>query len=49
MAFVTREKARLYWRADGDEAKPPLLLLNSLGTDHAMWNAVMPLLTRDFR
>jgi 3-oxoadipate enol-lactonase / 4-carboxymuconolactone decarboxylase len=49
MAFVMQDKVRLYWRADGDEGKPPLLLLNSLGTDHAMWDAVMPLLTRDFR
>jgi 3-oxoadipate enol-lactonase/4-carboxymuconolactone decarboxylase len=44
-----REKARLYWRADGDEGKPPLLLLNSLGTDHAMWDAVMPFFMHDFR
>jgi 3-oxoadipate enol-lactonase/4-carboxymuconolactone decarboxylase len=49
MAFVMRDKVRLYWRADGDEGRPPLLLLNSLGTDHAMWDAVMPLLMRDFR
>ncbi|MBV9566977.1 MAG: 3-oxoadipate enol-lactonase, partial [Hyphomicrobiales bacterium] len=49
MAFVMRDKARLYWRVDGDEGEPPLLLLNSLGTDHAMWDAVMPLLMRDFR
>jgi 3-oxoadipate enol-lactonase/4-carboxymuconolactone decarboxylase len=49
MAFVMQDKVRLYWRADGDEGKPPLLLLNSLGTDHAMWDAVMPLLMRDFR
>jgi len=49
MAFVMQDKVRLYWRADGDEGKPPLLLLNSLGTDHAMWDGVMPLLTRYFR
>lgn len=48
MAFVTREGARLYWRADGDPAKPALLFLNSLGTDHAMWDAVTPPLTRVF-
>lgn len=49
MAFVTRDAVRLYWRADGDEGKPSLLLLNSLGTDHAMWDAVMAFLLRDFR
>ena len=48
MAFVTRDGVRLYWRADGDPAKPPLLFLNSLGTDHAMWDAVTPTLGRDF-
>ena len=49
MAFVTRDGVRLYWRADGNAGKPPLLLLNSLGTDHAMWDAVMPQLSREFR
>jgi 3-oxoadipate enol-lactonase / 4-carboxymuconolactone decarboxylase len=49
MPFVTREGVRLYWRADGDGEKPALLLLNSLGTDHAMWGDVAHLLVRDFR
>ncbi len=49
MAFATHDGVRLYWRADGSPEKPALLLLNSLGTDHAMWDAVTPSLTRDFR
>jgi len=49
MAFVTRDGVRLYWRADGNEGKPALLLLNSLGCDHAMWDAVTALLVRDYR
>ncbi|HMK66912.1 MAG TPA: alpha/beta fold hydrolase, partial [Stellaceae bacterium] len=49
MPFVSREGARLYWRVDGNQEKPALLLLNSLGTDHAMWSAVVPALVRDFR
>lgn len=49
MAFVEREGARLYWRSDGNADKPALLLLNSLGTDHAMWDGVTPLLARHFR
>ncbi|SEC51976.1 4-carboxymuconolactone decarboxylase /3-oxoadipate enol-lactonase [Rhizobiales bacterium GAS188] len=48
MAFTTREGARLYWRTDGNAENPALLFLNSLGTDHAMWDAVTPPLTRDF-
>ena len=45
MPFVTRDTTRLYWRADGHSSRPALLLLNSLGTDLAMWDAVVPLLT----
>jgi 3-oxoadipate enol-lactonase/4-carboxymuconolactone decarboxylase len=49
MPFARRDGVRLYWRADGDPGKPALLLLNSLGTDHAMWDAVTALLIRDFQ
>lgn len=49
MPFTTRQGVRLYWRADGHTDRPPLLLLNSLGTDHAMWDRVIPDLTKDFR
>ena len=49
MPFATRDGARLYWRADGDPAKPALLLGNSLGTDHALWDPVMPQLIERFR
>ncbi len=49
MPFVTRDGARLYWRVDGDPAKPALLLGNSLGTDHTLWEPVLLPLARDFR
>jgi len=49
MPFVTRADARLYWRADGDPALPPLVLVNSLGTDHCLWDPVMPRLADFFR
>jgi 3-oxoadipate enol-lactonase/4-carboxymuconolactone decarboxylase len=49
MPFVTYAGARLYWRADGDPALPPLLLVNSLGTDHCLWDPVMPRLADYFR
>lgn len=48
MPFVHREGARLYWRFDGHPDRPPLVLLNSLGTDHALWEPVMPGLMRHF-
>jgi 3-oxoadipate enol-lactonase/4-carboxymuconolactone decarboxylase len=44
MPFVTHADARLFWRQDGDPAKPPLLLLNSIGTDHASWDRTLPFL-----
>jgi len=47
--FVIRDGARLYWRGDGDPASPPLLLGNSLGTEHALWAPVVPALQRHFR
>ena len=49
MPFVTRDGARLFWRADGHPGRPPLLLLNSLGTDHAMWDGVVRALSGRFR
>lgn len=49
MPFVNREGVRLYWRADGEADKPALLLLNSIGCDMGLWDAVVPHLTPRFR
>jgi 3-oxoadipate enol-lactonase/4-carboxymuconolactone decarboxylase len=49
MPFATHAGARLYWRTDGDPSLPPLLLGNSLGTDHCLWDPVMPRLADFFR
>ena len=49
MPFVEREGVRLYWREDGTPDRPPLLLLNSLGTDMSMWDAVVRELRDAFR
>lgn len=49
MPFLQRDGARLFWRLDGDPARPVLTLLNSLGTDHTLWEPVMPVLLRRFR
>ena len=48
MPFVDRAGVRIYWRSDGHPAAPPLLLSNSLGTDCAFWDPVMPRLTEYF-
>jgi 3-oxoadipate enol-lactonase len=39
---------RLYFRTDGDPAKPCVVLSNSLGTDLSMWDAQAASLVRDF-
>ncbi len=49
MPFTTREGVRLYWRLDGAEDRPPLMLLNSIGTDMSLWDAVLPHLLPAFR
>src|SRR5690606_3010839 len=49
MPFVHRDGARLYWRIDGHPDRPPLLLLNSLGTDHSLWEPLMPGLLARYR
>lgn len=49
MPFVQNDGARLYWRCDGPDGAPALLLSNSIGTDHALWEPVMPALMRAFR
>src|SRR3546814_15686836 len=49
MPFAEGQQGRLYWRVDGRADAPPLLLLNSLGTDFATWEQVVPLLCDRFR
>ena len=49
MPFVHSDGARLYWRVDGDPSLPPLVLGHSLGTDHGLWDPVMPRLLDAFR
>jgi 3-oxoadipate enol-lactonase len=40
---------RLFYRFDGPEDAPVVLFSNSLGTDHAMWDGLVPTLTSRFR
>lgn len=49
MPFAVRDGVRLYWRLDGDDAAPPLVLLNSIGTDMALWDGCIAALARRFR
>lgn len=49
MPFATRDGVRLYWKLDGAADRPPLVLLNSIGTDMALWDAAVPALATNFR
>jgi 3-oxoadipate enol-lactonase/4-carboxymuconolactone decarboxylase len=49
MPFATSNGARIYWKMEGSEDKPALVLLNSIGTDMSLWDAAMPALLASFR
>lgn len=49
MPFATNGNVRLYWRQDGRDGMPPVLLLHPILTDHTAWDRVVPLLTDHFR
>ena len=48
MAFIQRPGANLYWKRDGRDDAPALLLLNSIGTDMDLWDGVLPHLRNRF-
>jgi 3-oxoadipate enol-lactonase/4-carboxymuconolactone decarboxylase len=41
MPFTTRGGVRIYWKLEGGEEKPPLVLLNSIGTDMSLWDRAL--------
>lgn len=49
MPFADNGGTRLYWRSDGLADKPPLLLLNSIGTEMGSWETTVPHLIPQFR
>lgn len=48
MAFTQRPGAQIYWKRDGRDSAPALLLLNSIGTDMDLWDGVLPYLRDRF-
>ncbi len=48
MPLLHKDGRQIYWRTDGDPAKPKLMLLNSLGTEQGLWGPVMPRLLESF-
>ena len=49
LSFIKTAKARLFYRWDGPEGHPTLVLSNSLGTTHAMWEPQIAALSEHFR
>lgn len=49
MPFTTRHGVRLYWRLEGAEGAPPLVLLNSIGTDMGLWDGALPFVSPRYR
>jgi 3-oxoadipate enol-lactonase / 4-carboxymuconolactone decarboxylase len=49
MPFVDSQGCRIYYRLEGLAAKPLLVLVHSLGTDHGMWELQMPALLSRFQ
>ncbi|WP_206239300.1 3-oxoadipate enol-lactonase [Novosphingobium terrae] len=48
MAFTDVPGGRLYWKRDGRDDAPALVLLNSIGTDMDLWDEVLPHLRDNF-
>ncbi|RYY27101.1 MAG: 3-oxoadipate enol-lactonase [Sphingomonadales bacterium] len=48
MPFVIQNGARIYWKLEGERSNPPLVLLNSIGSDMDLWAPVLPLLRPHF-
>ncbi len=49
MPFVNLENTRIFYRFEGADARPVLVLSHSLGVDHGMWDPQMPALLNHFR
>ncbi|KQU48100.1 3-oxoadipate enol-lactone hydrolase [Sphingomonas sp. Leaf339] len=49
MPFAARGGVRLYWKLDGAPDLPVLVLLNSIGTDMALWDTTVPHLLPAYR
>jgi 3-oxoadipate enol-lactonase / 4-carboxymuconolactone decarboxylase len=49
LPFVTVDNTRLFYRLEGTDGRPVLVLSHSIGTDHGMWEAQMPDLLSRFQ
>ena len=49
MPFADSNGCRIYYRLEGSAAKPLLVLVHALGTDHGVWDPQMPALLQHFQ
>lgn len=49
MPFAVQDGTRIYWKLEGADDRPVLVLLNSIGTDMALWDSCLPHLWPAFR
>lgn len=48
MSFTRTTGAKIYWKLEGEKDRPALVLLNSIGCDMDLWDAVLPMLRPRF-
>ncbi len=48
MPFAQNDGVRIYYKLQGDGDRPPIVLLNSIGTEMAMWDRAVPYLLDHF-
>jgi len=49
MPFITANQTRIFYRLEGNDGLPVIVLSHSIGTDHAMWTPQIADLTRYFQ
>ena len=49
MPFISANQTRLFYRLEGNDSLPVVVLSHSIGTDHSMWDLQVPDLLRHFR
>src|SRR5258708_31035473 len=50
MPFATcTDGTRIYYRLEGDDTHPLLVMVHSLGADHSLWDSQLPALLRRFQ
>jgi 3-oxoadipate enol-lactonase / 4-carboxymuconolactone decarboxylase len=49
MPFITANQTRIFYRLEGKDGLPVIVLSHSIGTDHAMWSPQVPDLSEYFQ